>query len=96
MGNGHGIAAYNATTGAVMWQQSTGTQIYSSPAVAGPSGNKLIFAGDTAGNILALDLATGKELYSYPTGKPIFGSAAIANNVVYITSDAGYVYAFTE
>ena len=37
----------------------------------------LVFAGDNEGNFMAFDAATGKNLWFYPTGAPIWGAAAM-------------------
>jgi glucose dehydrogenase len=37
----------------------------------------LVFAGDNEGNINAFDSRTGKRLWSYRTGAPIYGAAAV-------------------
>ena len=37
----------------------------------------LVFAGDNEGNFMAFDARTGKNLWHYPTGTPIWGAAAM-------------------
>jgi outer membrane protein assembly factor BamB len=36
-----------------------------------------VFAGDHEGNFSAFDAASGKPLWHYPTGSPIWGAAAM-------------------
>jgi outer membrane protein assembly factor BamB len=36
-----------------------------------------VFAGDNEGNFMAFDASTGRNLWTYPTGSPIWGAAAI-------------------
>ena len=43
----------------------------SEPRVLATAGG-VVFSGDHAGNFLAVDAATGKTLYTYYTGAPIF------------------------
>ena len=35
----------------------------------------MVFAGDNEGNFMAFDARTGKNLWRYPTGSPIWGAA---------------------
>ena len=37
----------------------------------------LVFAGDNEGNFMAFESATGRELWHYQTGAPIWGAAAM-------------------
>jgi alcohol dehydrogenase (cytochrome c) len=37
----------------------------------------LVFAGDNEGNFTAFDSRTGRPLWHYPTGSPIWGAAAM-------------------
>ena len=37
----------------------------------------LVFAGDNEGNFMAFDSRTGKNLWRYSTGTPIWGAAPI-------------------
>ena len=37
----------------------------------------LVFAGDNEGNFMAFDSRTGKNLWRYSTGTPIWGAAAM-------------------
>jgi alcohol dehydrogenase (cytochrome c) len=50
---------------------------YSSPTMAGvmSTASGVVFAGDNEGNFMAFDAATGKNLWFYPTGAPIWGAA---------------------
>lgn len=79
--------------------------IYSAPYIKGPaatvetspvlSGNA-VFAGASDGTIYAVDRHTGKQLWKYETGTPIFATVAISGNALYATDFSGNVYAFTE
>ena len=37
----------------------------------------VVFAGDNEGNFMAFEARTGKNLWFYPTGSPIWGAAAM-------------------
>ena len=59
--------------------------VYSTPDV---SGDVVVFAS-TDGNVYALKAATGKEVWRYPTSRPIVASPRIAEGMVYIGSSEG-------
>jgi alcohol dehydrogenase (cytochrome c) len=50
---------------------------YSTPAMAGvmSTASGVVFAGDNEGNFIAFDGRSGKSLWSYPTGAPVWGAA---------------------
>jgi outer membrane protein assembly factor BamB len=98
---GAGVAAFNATTGAVLWSVSPGgplSIVGDSPAVA----KGLVFIGasvpgqhgSSSGVLFALKARTGKIIWSAPVASGITSSPAVANGVVYVGSDDGTLYAF--
>lgn len=91
-----GVYAFNAITGAKVWRYDNPAKIevISSPAIAGPTGNQVLFVGDLTGRFSALRLSDGKEIWHYQTGSFIYGSAAVANGKVYVGSADGYLYQF--
>ena len=50
---------------------------YLSPTMAGvmSTASGVVFAGDNEGNFMAFDARTGKNLWDYPTGSPLWGAA---------------------
>ncbi len=82
------IYAFNAHTGAKIWNFSTDSAVYSSPAV---SGNVLYVGADNS--VYAFNASTGTKLWSYPTGGGINSSPVIVNGIVYIGSYDNNVYA---
>jgi outer membrane protein assembly factor BamB len=98
---GRVVAAFNATTGAVLWSVSPGGSLAipgDSPAVA--KGMVYIGAsvtgqhGSSSGTLYALNARTGKTVWSAPVASGITSSPAVANGVVYVGSDDGTLYAF--
>jgi PGF-CTERM protein len=81
--------ALNATTGAKLWNYTTGSSVYSSPAVA----NGVVYVGSEDNNTYALNATTGAKLWNYTTGSGVFSSPAVANGTVYVGSVDGNVYA---
>jgi alcohol dehydrogenase (cytochrome c) len=68
------LRAIDATTGDRRWEFT-----YPSPTMAGVMSTAagLVFAGDNEGNFMAFESRTGKNLWRYSTGTPIWGAAAI-------------------
>ena len=60
----YNVYALNATTGALLWNYTTGGSVYSSPAVA----NGVVYVGSDDFNVYALNAITGAKLWSYATG----------------------------
>ena len=52
---------------------------YPTPTMAGvmSTASGVVFAGDNEGNFMAFNARTGKNLWFYPTGSPIWGAAAM-------------------
>ena len=95
VGGGSVVYAFNASTGAVLWQYSNGgTQpIMSSPAVA--DGIVFIGSSDTprGGYITALNASTGALVWSYNAMGAAASSPAVVNGVVYVGNPPS-LYAF--
>jgi outer membrane protein assembly factor BamB len=89
------VYALDASTGALLWTYSTGSQseVTSSPAVA----NGVVYVGSGTYSypsyVFALNASTGALLWSYLTGNWVFSSPAVVNGVVYVGSYDGNVYA---
>jgi serine/threonine protein kinase/outer membrane protein assembly factor BamB len=84
----YGVAAYNARTGALLWEMPptiTGSQ-FGTGAVYGPTvdGNTL-YVVDGNGKLYALNIANGRVLWTFPTGGAPGGLAA-SGGTVYLAS----------
>ena len=68
------LRAIDAATGERKWEFT-----YPSPTMAGVMSTAagLVFAGDNEGNFMAFDSRTGRNLWRYSTGTPIWGAAAM-------------------
>ena len=88
----HNVYALNATTGAQVWNFTTGGAVDSSPAVA----NGVVYVGSWDNNVYALNSTTGAKLWSFTTGAPVYPSPAVANGVVYVGSADRNVYAIGD
>lgn len=76
------------------WSYSSGAPIRSSPAVAGG----IAYVGNDAGNVIAVDVATGARVWSTPTGGPVDSSPALdaASKLLVVGSTDHKVYAVNQ
>jgi len=75
----------------VLW--GTGIAFNASNTTPVLDGNIIYTTGDK--NVLKVDLATRKIVWSSPTGAQIESSPALANDILYVGSDDGRVYAIS-
>ena len=73
-----GGSAFNANTGALLWQGVIGWS--STPAVA----NGVVYVGSGDGSVYALNADTGAFVWKYATGGSVESSPVVANGVVYV------------
>ena len=73
------LHAVDAATGKVRWTFKTGSEIKSSPVVAG---NRVLI-GSYDGSLYALDVATGKQVWKVETENYVHATPAIWNGVAY-------------
>ncbi len=85
---GANVFAFNAYTGAKIWNFPTQGPVYSSPAV---SGNR-VFIG-VENEIYCLNALSGAKVWSFATGGRIASSPAVVNDIVYVGSEDDNVYA---
>jgi outer membrane protein assembly factor BamB len=87
--DGH-LYAFDARTGAPVWQAATGGPILSSPAVA----NGLVYVGSNDGWIYAFDAETGAVRWATYTGYGLVRSpVTMAGGILYAGTDFGDVFA---
>ncbi len=84
------IDASNVSDLDIAWRATTGTAIFSSPAVA----NGVVYVGSYDDNLYAYNATTGALLWSATTGSRIESSPAVANGVVYVGSQDDKLYAY--
>lgn len=84
----------NPATMAWHWADPAGAEVLSSPAIAGPSGQEIVAAGDLGGGFDVLSLAGGTPLYRYQTAGYVTASPAVSNGNIIIASSDGFLYDF--
>jgi outer membrane protein assembly factor BamB len=91
-----GLVDLDAVHGTMRWsyQDPSGTEALSSPAVIGPVGSAAVAVGDLGGGFDVVSLASGSQLYHYQTGNYITASPAVSNGDILITSADGFLYDF--
>jgi len=90
---GH-VDAISTTSGATIWQATTGGAVTSSPAIDPKAGLVVVGSGDHS--VYAFNMQTGATVWTTPTQGAVESSPAIANGVVYVGSDDGRLYALKE
>ena len=93
-GDATGLYAVNAVTGVKQWFVAGTGDINSSPAIVGPSGQRVVAYGDLSGIFHVVQLSDGAPLYSYQTGGFITSSPADAEGNLLIDSNDGFLYDF--
>ncbi|MDQ3044889.1 MAG: PQQ-binding-like beta-propeller repeat protein, partial [Chloroflexota bacterium] len=83
-----GLYALAAATGTIKWLFATGSQIGSSPAVAGDT----VFLG-SGRTLYAVDANTGQRRWHYAAGDDIESSPAVVDGKVFFGSRDGFIYA---
>jgi len=74
---------------ATLWNYTTGSYVYSSPAVI----DDRVFVGSYDNKIYALNASTGAHLWNYTTGFVVYSSPAVAEGRVFVGSRNGMIYA---
>ena len=89
------VTAYDKKTGEAVWRvrDKDNPQTDRNPTSSPALWEGRLIVGRKSGQLLALDAGTGKQLWAFETGGPIFSSPAIAAGVATVGSDDGHVYA---
>lgn len=70
------------------WSTRLGGQIFASPATHGG----VAYIGTTSGAVSAVKLDDGAVLWTTTTGYPVYASALVTADAVFISSDGGYLH----
>ena len=89
--NHTGYSASTApNTNNTIWTYTTGSYVYSSPAVS----DGKVYVGSWDNKTYCLNALTGAHVWNYTTGDWVYSSPAVSDGKVYVGSFDGKVYAF--
>jgi outer membrane protein assembly factor BamB len=86
-GGGFQTVAMQATDGLILWRSDTGDDVHVTPSVAGDS----VYVGAINGTLTSVDAYSGSRHWMVTIGPEIWSSAALANGVVYLTTESSFV-----
>jgi outer membrane protein assembly factor BamB len=76
------VYCFNASTGALIWNYTTGAPVVSSPAVA----DDKVYVGSDDNKVYCLNATTGAHIWNYTTNDKVRSSPAVADDKVYVGS----------
>src|SRR5215211_6022180 len=80
------VYSFEEKTGDLAWSQSTGAEVYSSPAVADtPHAPPMVFVGSQDKHFYALDAKTGAVRWEHYLNGNILGSPSVVDRTVYVS-----------
>jgi formylglycine-generating enzyme required for sulfatase activity len=85
----------SALTGKRLWKTDLGSRTRCAPSISTVlnSESAVVYIGCDDGNLWGVDAVTGKKLWNFKTGGRIWLDPWIADGVLYVASDDGYLYA---
>jgi outer membrane protein assembly factor BamB len=82
----HFVYSFAAHTGQLAWRYSTGSYVYSAPAVGpGPGGKPTVYIGSYDRNFYAFDARSGNVLWKYGASGRISGAPSLIGRTVYFS-----------
>ena len=100
---GRAVEAFQLSDGARKWRQPMRGRVDASPVIvgraeeadnAGEAGALLAIVGDSAGRLVALDVASGEPQWEFDAGSGFASSPAVADGCVICASEDGTVWCF--
>jgi len=85
------MCAFDAARGKRLWGFDANAAVRSSPSISTEDG--MLYFGCDSGTLYALDAKTGEKKWEYQTDGKIDVCPAVADRVVYVSSDDGHVHA---
>ena len=89
---GIGVFDFDAITGHLRWNFADPAGGDASPAIVGPTNERVVVFADFAGNIDLLSMRNGSLLYQTQTGSYIVASPAEADGNIFEVSGNGFLY----
>ncbi|MFP4497333.1 MAG: PQQ-binding-like beta-propeller repeat protein [Vulcanimicrobiota bacterium] len=92
------LTALNFHTGGNVWMKRNFKlrildTFFSTPII---TLNELIFVGSDSGYIYCREIESGEEIWKYKFDIPIKSSPVVSDGFLYVTTNSGYLYAFSE
>ena len=89
---GGAVVALNGATGAVLWNVSLGTAVYSSLTMGA---NGVVYFGSFDDGVLhGWNATTGSELFTFTSNSQVMSTPTLGSDgTVYFASDDGFLYA---
>jgi outer membrane protein assembly factor BamB len=103
---GRAVEAFQLSDGARKWRQPMRGRVDASPVIVGRAGDTgaasetgeagalLAIVGDSAGRLVALDVASGEPQWEFDAGSGFASSPAVADGCVICASEDGTVWCF--
>ena len=85
------IHAIDLDNGKILWKTQVGTRMAASPGLV-PKRNELVVPTMIPGELVVLNMETGRRKWSYPSGRSE-PSPAVRNGIAYFGTTSGNVYA---
>jgi outer membrane protein assembly factor BamB len=80
------VYSFVEKTGELAWSQSTGAEVYPSPAVADtPHSPPTVYVGSQDKHFYALDARTGEVRWDRSVHGPVLGSSSVVGETVYVS-----------
>ena len=87
----HKVYAFEINSGRLLWSSpDLGGAIVSTPAI---STDKVLYIGTFANELVALDTASGREIWRFPTNDWVWAGPAISEDTLYFGDISGTFYA---
>ena len=86
------VAGPVPSNGQLTWRFTTGSVVFSSPAVA----SGVVYVASYDHTVYALNATSGAKVWSFTTGNAVLSSPAVANGAAYVGSYSGKVCAIGD
>lgn len=84
------VHALSLADGSLRWKYSAGARVDASPVLV----NQRVLAATTGGRLVALDVRSGKEVWTFESGTSFLGSPAVAAGRLVLGDTDGTVFCF--
>jgi outer membrane protein assembly factor BamB len=86
------VYCFNKIKGTVLWKVNTGNRVDASSVV----NKKQVLVVNMRGDLMLLDLKTGKTIWTYELGEAVMNSPAVVEGTIVVAGSNGNVYMLTN